>query len=185
MPHHTDLIINQNAEPPTDQNTGPIIDHYIKLATTSLNVTTYSIPYAEYLDTMIRDLTMHPERATITTHSDEYSASASFHFSVKTPYGYNPPTRSFNSRHESTFLTISVFKSYNGHLDISINQYPIIIHLTENQCLKIIDTFITLCHTSHRDSTLAIKRLYEAKQYIQEATYTHDTHNNTTNINTT
>ena len=121
--------------------------------TTQLHTTAYAIPFADFLYYTLSRMRISPT-SLLTLH---YTPAISYLTILST-------TRTDDIPNHTTVNTtsLSLYLPY----DLHINIYPICIHLTRNEAIKYLNTFITLCYTTDPKNRDLIAKLVEIKTTI-------------------
>jgi len=123
-----------------------------------MHVTLYPIPFADFLDNQLNQLNID-STTQLTIDYTPYTPSLSILIIFATTHFLNLTTQPNPHITRKTDLTIN-------QTNIYLNLFPVILYLTRNEALKLIDTFITLCHTTHPNNKNLLGDLYQIRQLI-------------------
>ena len=123
-----------------------------------MHVTLYPIPFADFLDNQLHQLNIDSTTHLTLDHS-RYTETTNHFIIFAISHILNLTTQP--SPHITKKINLSISPT-----SIHINLFPVILYLTRNEALKFIDTFITLCHTTHPNNKNLLGDLYQIRQLI-------------------
>lgn len=119
-----------------------------------MHVTLYPMPFAEFLDNQLNQLHVSPDTE-LAIDYQHHSETISHLIIFTKNYVLNIRSPTIHK------TNLSIYPNA-----ITINLFPVILYLTRNGALKFIDTFITLCHTTHPSNKKLLGDLYQIRQLI-------------------